>query len=202
MAAHRKFSKTKHYVTSISQYNYLAVTSVVDNDGKSKGRTHYGCTAVLSNPATRRIKTTEHSNMAASTSTVCSPLQNEGIDFLEISGENFETPVAYKHSSKKDRTVAREAYFLDYARDLKVALDIPVIVTGGFRSRDIMNGALTDDCATDLIGMGRPFIIDPEFPKKLLDGDTDLSVSVNEGHDRYLESIDLATELVLKTRSK
>ena len=79
---------------------------------------------------------------------VAKMLQNEGIDFLEISGGNFETPVAYKHSSKKESTVAREAYFLDYARDVKVALDIPVMVTGGFRSSDIMNGAITDS-ATD-----------------------------------------------------
>ena len=105
---------------------------------------------------------------------VAKMLQNEGIDFLEISGGNFEAPVAYKHSSKKDSTVAREAYFLDYARDIKAALNIPVMVTGGFRSSHIMRDALTND-ATDLIGMGRPYIVDPEFPKKLLADDIDMA---------------------------
>jgi len=108
---------------------------------------------------------------------VAKMLQKEGIDFLEISGGNFETPVAYKHTSKNESTVVREAYFLDYARDIKAALDIPVMVTGGFRSRDIMNSAITDG-ATDLIGMGRPYIVDPEWPKKLLDGEIDMAPAV------------------------
>jgi 2,4-dienoyl-CoA reductase-like NADH-dependent reductase (Old Yellow Enzyme family) len=97
-------------------------------------------------------------------------LEREGIDFLEVSGGNFETPVAYQHVARKQSTQAREAYFLDYARDIKAALSIPVMVTGGFRSASAMNRALADG-ATDLIGMGRPFVIDPAFPSKLLTGE-------------------------------
>lgn len=108
---------------------------------------------------------------------VAKMLQNEGIDFLEISGGNFEAPVSYQHSSKKDSTAAREAYFLDYARDIKSALQIPVMVTGGFRTASTMNNAISDD-ATDLIGMGRPYIIDPEFPKKLLNGEIDAAPAI------------------------
>ncbi len=108
---------------------------------------------------------------------VAKMLQNEGIDFLEISGGNYETPVAYVHSSKKESTVSREAYFLDYARDIKAALHIPVMVTGGFRSLSIMNRALADG-ATDLIGMGRPFIVDPEFPAKLLNGSIGMAPAI------------------------
>ena len=59
-------------------------------------------------------------------------LEAEGIDFLEISGGNFESPAAYQYVSKTESSVAREAYFLDYARDIKAALRIPVMVTGGF----------------------------------------------------------------------
>ena len=108
---------------------------------------------------------------------VAKMLQNEGIDFLEISGGNYEAPVIYGHSSKKESTVSREAYFLDYARDVKAALHIPVMVTGGFRSLSIMNRALADG-ATDLIGMGRPFIIDPEFPAKLLNGSIGMAPAI------------------------
>jgi 2,4-dienoyl-CoA reductase-like NADH-dependent reductase (Old Yellow Enzyme family) len=106
---------------------------------------------------------------------VAKMLQNEGIDFLEISGGNFETPVAYQYS--KGSTVSREAYFLDYARDIKATLHIPVMVTGGFRSVEVMNSALADG-ATDIIGMGRPFIIDPEFPSKLLNGLIDMAPAI------------------------
>ena len=108
---------------------------------------------------------------------VAKMLQREGIDFIEISGGNFETPMAYRHASKSSSTVLREAYFLDYARAVKAALQIPVMVTGGFRSREIMDAALAEG-AVDLIGMGRPFIIDPQFPAKLLAGRIDTAPAV------------------------
>jgi len=114
---------------------------------------------------------------------VAKMLQNEGVDFLEISGGNFETPVAYRHSSSKESTASREAYFLDYARDIKAALHIPIMVTGGFRSLTVMNDALADG-ATDLIGMGRPFIIDPEFPAKLLSGSINMAPAIERDFPR------------------
>ena len=153
------------------------------------------------------------------------------IDFLEISGGNFETPVAYQHVPEKTE-LSREAYFLEYARDIKAAIDIPLMVTGGFRSAAIMNAAISDG-HTDLIGMGRPFIIAPDFPKQLLraaidfapsperdfvvddslprgavlnwfchqltllakNDAADMSVSVAEGHERYLSAMQTATTL-------
>ncbi len=96
-------------------------------------------------------------------------LEQDGIDFLEVSGGNFETPVAYQYSGENNSTRLREAYFLDYARDIKLALDIPVMVTGGFRSVKTMNDALAES-ATDLVGIARPFIIEPQFPSFLLNG--------------------------------
>ncbi len=96
-------------------------------------------------------------------------LEAEGVDFIEISGGTFETPTAYQHTSKSRSTAAREGYFLDYAQAVKSALTIPLMVTGGFRSADVMNAAIAAN-KTDLIGMGRPFIIDPQFPAKLLSG--------------------------------
>ena len=95
-------------------------------------------------------------------------LQDEGADFLEISGGNFESPAAYRHDKQKGGAL-REAYFLESARAIKSAVDIPVMVTGGFRTLRAMNAALSEGKA-DLIGMGRPFIIDPSFPAKLLRG--------------------------------
>ncbi|MGI9338063.1 MAG: NADH:flavin oxidoreductase/NADH oxidase family protein [Gammaproteobacteria bacterium] len=93
-------------------------------------------------------------------------LQDAGADFLEVSGGNFEAPVSYRHDKQK---AGREAYFLASARDIKAAVDIPVMVTGGFRTAKAMGDALKSNKA-DLIGMGRPFIIDPAFAAKLLGG--------------------------------
>ena len=97
-------------------------------------------------------------------------LEAEGVDFIEISGGNFEEPTAYQHASKSGSTQIREAYFLDYAAAIKAALNIPLMVTGGFRSANVMNDAI-ESGKTDLIGMGRPFIADPTFATKLLNGE-------------------------------
>ncbi len=42
-----------------------------------------------------------------------------------------------------------------------------------------MNAAL-DDGRLDLIGIGRPFIIDPDFPNKLLSGTTDTAPAAEQ----------------------
>ena len=103
-------------------------------------------------------------------------LQDAGVHFIEISGGNFESPMAYRHAPKRS-TALREAYFLEYARAVKAALRIPVMVTGGFRSVAVMNAALAEG-ATDLIGMGRPFVAAPEFAAGLLDGSSDAAPAV------------------------
>lgn len=97
-------------------------------------------------------------------------LEAEGVDFIEISGGNFEEPTAYQHASKSGSTQIREAYFLDYAAAIKSALAIPLMVTGGFRSANVMNDAISSG-KTDLIGMGRPFIADLGFAARLLSGE-------------------------------
>jgi len=106
-------------------------------------------------------------------------LQDVGVDFIEISGGNFEEPTAYQHTSKSKSTQVREAYFLDYAAAIKAALNIPLMVTGGFRSTSVMNDAIKTD-KTDLIGMGRPFITDPGFAQKLLDGTIDKAPAIEQ----------------------
>ena len=108
---------------------------------------------------------------------VAQKFEAAGVDFIEVSGGNFEVPIAYQYSSISESTKAREAYFLVYAADIKAALRIPVMVTGGFRSKAVMNQAIASG-ATDLIGIGRPFIIDPVFPSKLLSGEIDAAPAV------------------------
>lgn len=106
-------------------------------------------------------------------------LEAEGVDFIEISGGTFETPTAYQHTSKSQSTVAREAYFLDYAAAIKAAINIPLMVTGGFRSASVMNDALKNN-QTDLIGMGRPFITEPGFANRLLSGEIDKAPAIEQ----------------------
>ncbi len=104
-------------------------------------------------------------------------LEDEGVDLIDISGGNFESPKAYQHTSKTQNTIAREGYFLEAASAIKSSVRIPVMVTGGFRTVEVMNSALANNNA-DLIGMGRPFIIDPEFPAGLLSGSSNSAPTV------------------------
>ncbi|MEX0302348.1 MAG: oxidoreductase [Leisingera sp.] len=106
-------------------------------------------------------------------------LEAEGVDFIEISGGNFEEPKAYTHAKKSGSTQMREAYFLEYAAAIKAALGIPLMVTGGFRSASVMNGAI-DSRQTDLIGMGRPFITEPGFAAKMLSGAISRAPAIEE----------------------
>lgn len=107
-------------------------------------------------------------------------LQGEGVDFIEISGGTFEAPTAYQHTATSASTQAREGYFLEYAAAIKAALDIPLMVTGGFRSAAVMNEALQAG-QLDLIGLGRPLITDPDCPAKLISGEIDSAPAMERG---------------------
>ena len=69
---------------------------------------------------------------------------------------------------KSARTVAREAFFLEFAKVIRAEFPgIPLMVTGGFRTRRGMEKALADgDC--DMIGIGRPAVLYPTLPNDIL----------------------------------
>lgn len=101
---------------------------------------------------------------------VIQALQAEGIDLIEVSGGNYENP-SMTGSGAKASTVQREAYFLDYAEKAKQLLDIPLVVTGGFRSAKAMNDALATG-STDMIGLARPLAVEPDMSNKLINNDS------------------------------
>lgn len=112
---------------------------------------------------------------------VASWLNREGLDLLEISGGTYEQPRLVglddltlhpeKSETRKESTIAREAYFLEYARDIRAATTMPLMVTGGFRTVDGMNAALGSG-TMDLVGLARPLCVDPSAPARLLSGAT------------------------------
>ena len=91
-----------------------------------------------------------------------------GIDLLEIFGGNYESPAMIQ--GVKESTRRREAYFLDYAEKARQAISsVPLIVTGGFRSRDAMEQALAEG-SLDLVGIAKPFALIPDLPQWMLLG--------------------------------
>ncbi|GAA3555497.1 NADH:flavin oxidoreductase/NADH oxidase family protein [Marinobacter sp. CA1] len=99
---------------------------------------------------------------------VCKSLDKLGIDMIEISGGSWENPVNRK-GNLKESTKKREAYFLEFAEQLKLAVKAPIMVTGGFRSQRAMNDAI-ESGAIDVVGLARPLAVDPNMPNRLLKG--------------------------------
>ena len=100
-------------------------------------------------------------------------LSDAGIDLLEVSGGTYEQIEFFKAHAEdeiRDSTRHREAMFLKYADAIKAIATMPVMVTGGFRTRAGMDDALRQG-ATDLIGLARPFCLDPAFPRRMLLGE-------------------------------
>jgi 2,4-dienoyl-CoA reductase-like NADH-dependent reductase (Old Yellow Enzyme family) len=99
---------------------------------------------------------------------VACALEAAGIDLLEISGGSYEKP-AMMGSQVRASTRAREAFFLEYAVRMREVVKLPLMVTGGFRSRAAMNEAIAAG-ATDVVGLARPLALEPDLPAALVGG--------------------------------
>lgn len=102
------------------------------------------------------------------------------IDVLEISGGSYEQPRLLGHQGRSATadapaglsTGCREAYFLEYATLIRTEARMPLMVTGGFRSRGAMAAALLSN-DTDIVGIGRPLCVDPGLVARLFEATTD-----------------------------
>ena len=112
---------------------------------------------------------------------VASWLEDLGVDLLEVSGGNYEAPemmgmegidASAPRPQKAASTLAREAYFMTFARELRAKVAMPIMLTGGLRTRAGMQGALEE--GVDLIGLARPLIVDLAAAQRLLDGTSDI----------------------------
>ena len=114
--------------------------------------------------------------------TVAKWLTEVGVDLLEISGGTYEQPrllnldgvEPIEEQSLARSTLAREAYFVDFAKAMRETLSIPIMVTGGLRRREVMNHVLETGGA-DMIGLGRPLCVDADGPNRLLNGEDELA---------------------------
>lgn len=120
-------------------------------------------------------------------------LEEAGIDLIEVSGGTYEQPklVGLKGLEEEERqevahsTRMREAYFIDFAVAMQQQVSIPLMVTGGFRRRDVMEYAIESGGA-DVIGLGRPMCVDTDAPARLLAGEAELK--------RYEDELSLLPE--------
>jgi 2,4-dienoyl-CoA reductase-like NADH-dependent reductase (Old Yellow Enzyme family) len=97
--------------------------------------------------------------------TVAQTLSKEGIDLIEISGGTYEAPAMT--GTMKESTRKREAYFLKYCEKISKTVKTPLMLTGGFRSREGMEGALKSR-ACQVIGLARSLAVEPDISNRLL----------------------------------
>ncbi|OLF53323.1 NADH:flavin oxidoreductase/NADH oxidase family protein [Pseudomonas chlororaphis] len=84
------------------------------------------------------------------------------IDLLELSGGSYESP-AMQGEVRDGRTLAREAYFIDMARDLAGVARMPVMVTGGIRRLPVVQQVL--DSGVAMAGIATALALEPALPR-------------------------------------
>jgi len=103
-------------------------------------------------------------------------LDDEGIDAIEVSGgtpaSGDKTPVRQGIESRE-----KEAYNLPLAYRIKNAVTCPVIVVGGLRSFELVEGIVRREEA-DFVAFSRPLIREPNLPRRWEEG--------NEVHARCI----------------
>ncbi|MBB3140917.1 NADH:flavin oxidoreductase/NADH oxidase family protein [Halomonas organivorans] len=94
-------------------------------------------------------------------------LNEEDVDLVELSGGSYEAP-AMQGKARDGRTLAREAYFLEFARDIRKVANMPVMVTGGIRRREVAEQVV--EAGVDMVGIGTALAINPTLPNAWLAG--------------------------------
>lgn len=105
---------------------------------------------------------------------VIEALAKDGIDCVEVSGGTYEAAAmmgSEKAAPQSERSRAREAYFIEFATKARARVSVPLAVTGGFRTVDGIERALADG-ATDFIGLARPLACEPDWPSRVMRGES------------------------------
>jgi len=85
------------------------------------------------------------------------------VDLVELSGGSYESP-AMQGRTADGRTLAREAYFLEFAVALKEAARMPLMVTGGIRSRATAEQVIASEFA--VAGLATGLALAPDLPNQ------------------------------------
>ena len=83
------------------------------------------------------------------------------VDLVELSGGSYESP-AMQGTTADGRTLQREAYFLDFAKEIAQVATMPIMTTGGVRRLTVAEEVLTQ--GIDVVGMGTALAMNPSLP--------------------------------------
>jgi 2,4-dienoyl-CoA reductase-like NADH-dependent reductase (Old Yellow Enzyme family) len=91
-----------------------------------------------------------------------------GVDLLELSGGNYESP-AMQGQTDDSSTSKREAYFIDFAREIAAEASMPIMVTGGIYRKATAEAALVragNAAGVEVLGIGRAMSYVPDLPNQ------------------------------------
>jgi 2,4-dienoyl-CoA reductase-like NADH-dependent reductase (Old Yellow Enzyme family) len=92
---------------------------------------------------------------------VVSMLNALRVDVVELSGGSYEAP-AMQGQARDGRTLAREAYFLEFAETMMQVARMPLMVTGGIRRKAVAEKVINSGVA--LVGIATALAINPQLP--------------------------------------
>ncbi|GLZ86842.1 2,4-dienoyl-CoA reductase [Metapseudomonas resinovorans] len=98
---------------------------------------------------------------------VVAMLNEQHVDLVELSGGSYEAP-AMQGQARDGRTLAREAYFLEFAESIAAIARMPLMVTGGIRRRAVAEKVIQSGIA--LAGMATALSINPNLPREWSNG--------------------------------
>ncbi|NNP69973.1 NADH:flavin oxidoreductase/NADH oxidase family protein [Acinetobacter sp. Ac_5812] len=94
-------------------------------------------------------------------------LNQQAVDLVELSGGSYEAP-AMQGQARDGRTLAREAYFLEFAQEIAKVAKMPVMVTGGIRRKQVAEQVI--ESGVDMVGIATALAIDPNLPNEWKQG--------------------------------
>ncbi|MEG0341054.1 MAG: NADH:flavin oxidoreductase/NADH oxidase family protein [Acinetobacter sp.] len=94
-------------------------------------------------------------------------LNDYPVDLVELSGGSYEAP-AMQGQARDGRTLAREAYFLEFAQEIRKVAKMPVMVTGGIRRQKVAEQVV--ESGVDMVGIATALALDPSLPNQWKQG--------------------------------
>lgn len=91
---------------------------------------------------------------------VVSWLAKQNVEFVELSGGSYEAP-AMQRVTKDGSTLAREAYFLEFAQQIAQTSDVTIMTTGGIFRKQTAQNVL--DQNVGLIGIAKALTVNPNL---------------------------------------
>ncbi|MDA8485412.1 NADH:flavin oxidoreductase/NADH oxidase family protein [Pseudomonas resinovorans] len=102
-------------------------------------------------------------------------LNELSVDLVELSGGSYEAP-AMQGDARDGRTLAREAYFLEFAEEIAAVARMPVMVTGGIRRLPVVEQVLSGGVA--MAGIATALAVNPALPNLWQAGQTQASAEL------------------------